>query len=91
MTDVIVFRKGIAILHCGGQSQARDFDFKRHNVQIVFDKLKNLYHVGRCFAEGSRVFNLDEMFIATVVKFKNVLASKAQNKFQRFHPVKEGS
>ena len=72
-------------------SLSRTTAFNKQNVEIFFDKLKYLYQVYRCFADGSRVFNLGETYTTIVRKLTMYWLQKAQNKFHRFHPVIEGS
>ena len=49
-------------------SLGRAIAFNRHNVQIFFEKLQEVFNRNSSFSEGSRVYNLDEIATTTVVQ-----------------------
>ncbi|XP_065660453.1 uncharacterized protein LOC136084350 [Hydra vulgaris] len=50
--------------------------FNAHNVNIFFDKLKELFARSPAFANGTRIFNLDETETITVQNPQKVFAKK---------------
>lgn len=59
-----------------GCSLSRCTSFNRHNVGIFFENLQSIYSRSPHFADGRRIFNLDETATVTVQKSQKVLAVK---------------
>lgn len=59
-----------------GCSISRATSFNEHNVSKFFENLKNTLSRSDKFADGSRIYNLDETSTTTVQRPKKVLASK---------------
>nr|XP_047146100.1 uncharacterized protein LOC124818977 [Hydra vulgaris] len=59
-----------------GCSFSRATSFNAHNVNIFFDKLKELFARSPTFANGTRIFNFEETGTITVQNPQKVLAKK---------------
>lgn len=68
----------ISIRQPEGCSISRATSFNRHNVSIFFENLAEIYRRSDKFADGCRIFNLDETATTTVQKPKKVLAPRGQ-------------
>lgn len=68
----------VSIRQPEGCSISRATSFNKHNVFRFFDNLEEAYRRSDNFADGSRIFNLDETGTTTVQKPKKILAAKGQ-------------
>ena len=59
-----------------GCSLSRATSFNRHNVSIFYQNMKNIYSRTDAFADGRRIYNLDETATTTVQKSAKVVAEK---------------
>lgn len=59
-----------------GCSLSRATSFNRHNVSIFYNNLNAIYSRSSNFADGRRIFNLDETATVTVQKPQKVVAVK---------------
>ena len=57
-------------------SLSRSTSFNKYNIDNFFAKLREVYSRYECFANGSRVYNLDETTTSTVQKPQKVIAKK---------------
>lgn len=57
-------------------SLSRATSFNKHNVSIFFKNLQNIMKICPSFADGSRIFNLDETGVTTVQSPTRVIAQK---------------
>ena len=61
-------------------SLSRATDFNKHSVATFIKKLKNVYDCYVEFANGTRLYNLDETFTSTVQKRKHVVTLQKEQK-----------
>lgn len=59
-----------------GCSLARAIAFNKHNADIFFCNLKDIYLRSQRFSDGTRIFNLDETTTSTVQRPHKVIAQK---------------
>ena len=73
-------------------SLSRATAFNKHTIAAFFQKLKNVYDRNVEFANGTRLFNLDEASASTVQKPRNVVTLKGQKQISQVkdttHPKK---
>ena len=65
--------------------------FNKHTVAAFFGKLKNVYDCNAEFANGTRLFNLDETSTSTVQKPRNVVTLKGQKQVSQVTSSKRGT
>ena len=63
-------------------SLSRATAFSKHTVAAFFEKLKNVYNRNVEFANGTRLFNLDETSTSTVQKPRNVTLKEQKQVLQ---------
>ena len=72
-------------------SLSRATAFNKHTATAFFDKLRSVYDRNVEFANGTRLFNLDEMFTSTVQKPKNVVTLKRQKQISQVTGSERGT
>ncbi|XP_065645824.1 uncharacterized protein LOC136076278 [Hydra vulgaris] len=74
-----------------GYSLSWATSFNAHNVNILFDKLKELFARSPAFANGTWIFNLDETGTNTVQNPQKVLAKKAVKSVNKVTSAERGT
>ena len=72
-------------------SLSRATAFNKYNLSTFFDKLEDVYSGNSPFANGTRVYNLDETATSTVQKPQNVLALKGSKQVTQVSSADRGT
>lgn len=74
-----------------GCSLSRATSFNRHNVSIFYENLKNIFTRTDGFADGRRIYNLDETATMTVQKSPKVVAEKGTKQVSKVTSGERGT
>ncbi|KAJ8958571.1 hypothetical protein NQ314_006384 [Rhamnusium bicolor] len=74
-----------------GCSLSQATSFNRHNVNMFYDKLHDIMLREPAFADGTRVYNLDETCTMTVQKCAKVLVVKGQKQIGKVTSAEKGT
>ena len=72
-------------------SLTRATSFNKHNVQVFFSKLKAVFERNPTFANGLRLYNLDETATTTAQKAPNVIALKGTKQVSQVASAERGT